>query len=426
MAGSALFTLLCLGTEAFCRFFLRWGYPYDYPGVRTWLRFGDFHAFFDKFHYFHSRAFFTHSGALPYPAPAVAAFKLFLFPVPTPHHGSLAIAEFEGSMLLASWGMLFAFRRALVRRGVLPSSATWFALGTYAFSFAFWFEFMQGNIEWVIWTVLMLGIWCLCRGRFLTAAICIGIAGSMKIYPIVLVGLLLSLRQYRAVVVTALAAAASTVVSLWLVCPDIAYSWTQTLAGLGSFEQTYMVHVRPVEVGFDHSLFALVKLALTASSGSKDLQARLGVYLALVALGGCALYFLRIRRLPITNQVICLTVAAIALPPVSYDYTLIHLYAGFALLVLFAVESAKASPQRMPPGLLPALLLFAFVLSPQSEFFHHGARFAGQLKCIALLALGYFGLRYPFFLRGLPDDSGLLERSPRFPLAMTESRAAAL
>ena len=419
LATSALCTVLCLGTEWVCRFLLHWGSPYDYPGVHTYLRFVDFHAFFDKFRFFHSRAFYTQPGVLPYPAPAIAAYKFFLVPQPSPHHGTAAIARYEGSMLASLLVMVVLFARSLVRRGLQPMAAMLFTLGAIACSFAFWFEFFQGNIEWVVWVFVTLAIYSFWRGWFPLAAACIGIAGSMKLYPIILVGLFLPKKQIREILLTAAAAVVSTLVSLWLVCPDIAYSWTRTLAGLGAFEQTYMVKVRPVEVGFDHSLFALVKLVLNIFAGPANLQARIGVYLATVALGGCLLFVLRIRKLPFTNQVLCLTVAAITLPPLSYDYTLIHLYPALALLTLVALQGAKAEASQTSAqnkGLLTALLLLAFVLSPQSEFIAAGIRFSGQLKCLALLALGYVGLRYPFPLAGLAFDRPRVSATVNRPL----------
>ena len=290
LATSALCTLLCLGTEAVCRFLLHWGAPYDYPGVHSWISFNDFHGFFPKFAFFHSRAFFSAWAVLPYPAPAVAAYKLFLIPQPTPRHGGGALARFLGSMLLTAAILLWGLRRALVRRGVLPRSATAFVAGVVAFSFAFWFEFAQGNIEWMVWALMMVGIWAFCRRRFWLAAVCIGLAGSMKIFPIIFLGLFLPVRRLRAVALALLSAAVATVVSLWLLCPDIPFSWVQTIAGLGSFEHKYMVHLRPVEVGFDHSLFALVKLALGLGAGSSHSQAGLGLYLTIAALGGCVLF----------------------------------------------------------------------------------------------------------------------------------------
>ena len=308
-------------------------------------------------------------------------------------------------MVIASLVMLALLGRAWVRCGVLPASAALFLLVTYALAFPFWFEFSQGNIEWVVWCVMMLGLWAFCTGRYRTAAICIGVAGSMKIFPIIFIGLFIPPRRYGAILLTLATAALSTVCSLWAVDPHLHQSWTQTAAALGIFAQEHMAQIRPLEGGFDHSLFALVKLVLNAFAGSREHEQGLGIYLALAALVGCLLFFVRIRKLPAVNQVLCLTVAAVALPPVSYDYTLIHLYAGLALLGFVAMEAAQHDQRPKVAGLVPALLLLAFVLSPESEFLVHGVRYSGQLKCVGLLALGYVCLRYPFPLAGLPAAS---------------------
>ncbi len=412
LAASAFFTLLCLGTEAVCASLLHWGAPYNYPGLKAFygkegalVRFVDFHTFFGKFHFFHSRLFYTESAVLPYPAPAVAAYKLFLMPLPTPHHGAWALARYEGSILLCSWVMLFLWRAALVRKGQRPLSATLFVLGCYLFSFAFWFEFAQGNIEWVVWAVLSLGLWAFCGRHFKAAALLIGLAGSMKIFPIIFVGLFLPIRRYRDALLTLLSAAASTVVGLWLVCPDIAYSWHHTVGALTNFEHESVAGFRPLELGFDHSLRSLVSLTLT-SFGLHDSQAFFGLYLLVVALGGVLLFFTRIRHLPLPNQILSLAIAAIFLPPVSFDYTLLHLYPGLVLLSLLAVQQERTAPGQSIRGLAAALVLLAFLLSPESELIWHGIRYAGQVKALALVALGYVTLRYPFQLTEAPLATG--------------------
>jgi len=57
-------------------------------------------------------------------------------------------------------------------------------------------------------------------------------------------------------------------------------------------------------------------------------------YMAVARRSRFNLYFWRIRTLPRTNQILALTVASIMLPPVSGDYTLIHLYIPWGALVL--------------------------------------------------------------------------------------------
>lgn len=418
---SAFFTLLSFGTEAVCRWVLRWGGIYSIPvsparydktGPVVW--FTDFHDFFDKFHYFHSRAFYTQSAVLPYPAPTVAAYKPFLIPLPTPHHGAWAIARFEGSMILLSLLLVILWYQALVKTGILKRMAALLVTVTYLCSFPFWFDVLQGNIEWLVWGLLSAALWAFCTSRFRTAAILIGIAGSMKIFPFIYVGLFLSVKRYRDTLLVLLAAVVSTLIGLWLVCPDVAYSWRQTILALTSFGHEYVVGVRP-EVGFDHSLFALIKL-MKAAHSPQGAATRPGPYLLVVAITGVLLFFLRIRHLPLPNQVLCLAISSVLLPPVSYDYTLLHLYAGLVLLTFVAIHrqdiQRRGLPQGPAFGLWAALLVLAFLLSPESELIWHGNRYAGQVKALALLALGYISLRYPFILPGLFEGSNSPSSQP--------------
>lgn len=406
LGASLLFLLSCAGTEAVCRHFLHRGTPYDYPLLRNFMQFPDYQSFIPKFRYFHSPEFYTHSYVLPYPAPTVGVIKLFMIPQPVAGHARGAVRRYEGTILLLITVMAFALRRFLIRRGIERRDATLFAAVTYLCAFPAWFDVTQGNIEWFVCGVLMLGVWAFCTRRFKTAATCIGVAGAMKIFPIIFIALFLPGRKYKEVLLTALSAAIATVVGLWLVCPNIHQSMVQTIGALGVFEHGYMVQVRSTEVGFDHSLFALVKLALRAIRGGPVHSRALRWYLPGVAVGGCVLYFWRIRKLPLTNQVLCLTVAAIVLPPVSYEYTLLHLYGAFVLLLIFALEQRRRS--TTPPGyLIVAMLLLAFLFAPESEFIAGGVRFGGQLKCVALLGLWYVGLRYRFGLR-----SELAENAP--------------
>ena len=55
-----------------------------------------------------------------------------------------------------------------------------------------------------------------------------------------------------------------------------------------------------------------------------------------VAVSGVILWFWRIRKPPILNQVTALSVASVLLPPLSHDYTLMHLYAPWVMLVMLA------------------------------------------------------------------------------------------
>jgi hypothetical protein len=402
MLQSGFWAVLCFSTEAFCHFFLHLRYPYDYPAVPAFLIFGDFRFWFGKLvTTFHTREFYTTGAPLMYPAPVVVVYKFFtLFSFS--QHALIATLRFVAVILATSWIMLYGFYRGLVRRGITPKSARIFLAAVYFLSFPFWFEVHQANMEFVVWVMVMLGLWAFWIRRPWAAAVFFGVAAAMKIFPLVFVGLFLTRKQYRQAAFTLVVVAFTTAVSLWLVYPDIAYSWRATNAAVGQFREMYMLHLLPTETGFDHSLFCLFKKVIPALPPPSVMSRLLTAYLAVAAVGGILLYLLRIRTMPMVNQILCLSIAAILLPPTSYDYTLLHLYAPFALVVFVAIECRSARPAL--PGLLLLFVLFAFLLSPQSEFIAHGLRFAGQLKAVALFLLGLAALIYRLPSKGDLDE----------------------
>jgi len=201
----------------------------------------------------------------------------------------------------------------------------------------------------------------------------------------VLVGLLISRRQYKQAVTTAAVFGVCTLVGLWMLCPNLAASWRGIRSGLEAFREWYVLGYE--QVGFDHSVVGCMK-ALTLVIHPDDtppqtLQMMIGLYIPVAAFAGILTYFGVIRMLPVINQVICLIVATILLPPISYDYTLLHLYVPWALLVLFAWENRG----RDVPGLTAAMVCFAILFAPETELIVHGQSYGGQVKACALVAL---------------------------------------
>ena len=149
------------------------------------------------------------------------------------------------------------------------------------------------------------------------------------------------------------------------------------------------------ENGVDHSLFALYKcIAVALGHDPANFLQSLSIYLALSALGGTLLYFLRIRHLPLLNQLLILTIASINFTAFSGDGTLLHLYYPFALLLFLTLGAWKRRTQV--PGLLPALLCFAVLLAPESYLVAGEWRFEGEVKCLILGYLLVLALRHPF------------------------------
>jgi hypothetical protein len=80
---------------------------------------------------------------------------------------------------------------------------------------------------------------------------------------------------------------------------------------------------------------------------------------------------------------------------VSYDYTLLHLYTPFLLMVFLAIDFWKRGVE-LPRSVWAAFICFMLLLAPLNEIIVHGERIAGQLKCLLLLALAFIALRYRF------------------------------
>ena len=389
---SMCWTGLCVGTELVCRLLLRWPYPYNYWAMPPQELFGDFHNYVTKFGFFHSPAFFL-GPPLTYPAPAVALYRLFV--LDGGRHVRTAVGLYVGFALLTFVGGTVMFAKSLVRRGLDVGSARMFAGAALVLSFPVWFELHQGNIEAMVWVLVSLGLWAVWTDRWWWAAGLLGAAGAMKLFPLILLALFVSGRRYRELGAAVATAGVVTGVSLWLVCPEMAESVRGTMAAMGALHGQ-MISLRSINMGFDHGLLSLIKSLLPATMAAATMELVVRGYVVLAAVAGVALYVGRIRHLPMANQMICLGVASVLLPPVSFDYTLIHLGTALVLCSLAAVEGDRSW------GLAAALGLLAFLLSFQSELIWQGVRVAGQLKAVGLMGLLGVGMWWPMGLTALP------------------------
>ena len=379
------FTVLAWGISAFCWRILHLRYPYTWPLDPRQFSFGDFTIFagcFPQLPHFPEVC----GQHIAYPAPAAMIYQLFYL-LPSPLHMFLGTGL--GIFLIAA----FFFARALIRRGIASSTAWAFTGTVLACAYPILFVMDRANIEVFLWLLVALGVWAYMRGGWALAATLFGVAASMKFYPAVFLGLLLAKKRYKEFFFGIFIVILTTVLSLWILGPTIQIANTEISRGLHSFGAGYISKIQAAGLGFDHSLFSIIK----ASVSDRDYHVYATLYFPLAALAGVVLFFWRICRLPRINQVLALTIAAVLLPPISYEYTLIHLYIPWALLTLYAVGSGDASRNFIRiPGVGFCFACFTFLLTPQSYFIVHSIRFTGQLKALVLVALFVAALRYPF------------------------------
>ena len=375
---------------------LHLGDPYDAPfPFLGQTSFSDFMFFDARFHAFHTPGFITMSGPIyTYPAVSAVGQSLFyLFPHP--------LASFLVFMVLTFVAAGVLFYRTLRREQIAARSAAILVLAFFL-SYPMWFEFVRANSEFPVWCVLMVGLWAMARRRPYLAAACFGVAGAMKLYPFIFLGLLMSRKHYRQLAFGLAVSGASYISALWLESGSVALSWRYRGDGLASIGGLFTL----LMVFYDHSLFELVKHGIviveTLLHGHKyklpwQVAARAERwYLLTFGVACLGVFFAWIRKVPLLNQIVALAVLCVLLPPISFDYTLIQLYFPCALLIFAAIEYARKHQGSMLPGLRNALLLMAAILAPETELSAYRFTLSSLIKWASLIALFVVALGQPF------------------------------
>jgi hypothetical protein len=310
--------------------------------------FEDIVVYRGRFSVYHSIKFFTSRAysAFAYPpgaAPIYAAFYRTHDAVQT--YLALAAATTIGAVL-AAWTLL----RRTSAVGLLPL--------LLFFCFPLVFLIQRANIEIVLWMLIACGLLAHRKGLGILAAVLVGLAAAIKLYPILLLGLFLNRREsLRAFVAGLVTAIAGLLAACAFTGPTLLAAARGFTNGVDRFQDHYVEKVSSTEVSFDHSLFSPVKYyAYTHHMSPAGWIVPYYLLAAAIAL----LLFLRVRTLPPLNRVIFLTVAMVSLPPVSFTYTLTHLYVPILLLI----ASFSASRVTPPWTAFAALGLLLFAMLP--------------------------------------------------------------
>jgi hypothetical protein len=377
-------------------------YPYGLPLFFSDDRWFDFTIYHDRFQHFRQPSFWdAYEYPFTYPAPLGVLYGL-LYRIP--HVLRFYLVGYAAFAVAAA----LTFIRVLRQRGLRAPIAIAFTATVVLFNYPLRTLFESANTEGVVAILAGFGIYAILRDRCWIGATLIAIAGTMKVFPFILLALLLSKRRYREFAWALVVAAATNIVSLAILGPTIAEAQRHITAGIHYVKYTFIFTTRPAAVTFNHSLFTLVKFGIVAlnrqlhpvadriaraSHERALLDITFNLYTAAAALFGIVAYFGWIRRLPLLNQVLALTACALLLPPLSADYTLLHLLLPFALLCVYATEKWKQSANVA--GLAAALLCFAPIFSFQT-YLTYRYRFSCEFRTIGLIALLYVVMRYPF------------------------------
>ncbi len=389
-----VFLIACVAITAFSWIFAHYYYQRtQFEDATLWQHdtndaFGDFTCYTDLFTYFHTPNFyFGPDDAFAYPSPsAVVYFWLYKM---GPHQ----LVIYLGGIVAAGLASAWLFLRGLLRRGVVAWQAALFVAGVTLSSWPLLFLFERANLEFIVWLLAALGLWALLRNHPMLAAVLFGLTASLKIYPVVLLALLFSWKHRRAFVVGITTFGLSLIAAFRFVGPTISAAFHGMVSGIQGFVSNYAATAHS-ELRFDHSFFATIKMfASNPPWNHQDFSTASHIYVPAIGAAAALFFLLCVRRLPLINRILFVTICMVALPPVSYDYTLVHLCIPFALITLAAVSTRS---QTSLPGFVPALACFTLIFTPQLFLFHNDFALNGVLKSAAMIGLLVLLVRCPW------------------------------
>jgi hypothetical protein len=223
---------------------------------------------------------------------------------------------------------------------------------TYPFVFAF----DRGNID-VFATLALFGFaWAMSNGRSRQAALFVGAAGALKIYPFIFVAAFIARRDWRSVAYATGCALFLTFLGCGYYGFDVAHTLDLYSQRLSHYNDAYAVG--HAGLGWGCSLFGPVKLVAVHvfHVGHEGLRTLVSIYtLATIGLALAGLAVLWRGRLALWQEVTVLTIAVNLLPTVSADYKLVDMVAPMILFLRDGADDAR----RIAYALLFGLLMIA-------------------------------------------------------------------
>jgi hypothetical protein len=366
----------------------RMGFSRFHYNPLTGDRYEDLMEFVPVYRLLHSAAFFDGSNGYRVAYPPLGAV-LYAIIYGTGH----PIAFYLGSAVAWLAACVWGIRRALVSHGVGVFVATLLPLTLAITSFPFAGLIQRGNIELYLWIFPATGTWLFFRGKHDAASVFWGLAAAMKLYPIVLLALLLPRRKWRAFVVGLGTFIGTSVASMVWLGPSIPVAWHGAVRNVVGYHDMRAGEWTLHELMANHTAYHIVRFA---TSAFKVPVSNLSlVYYLCGAVVLVLAFFGKLWRMPVANQLLALTAFMVAFPPVSYFYTLVQLYAPCLVLLFVALRAERAAVKVK--GLWRTTLLFLPLFSSFMLFtFPRVFLFGGLIQGLLLIVLFLCAIQYRF------------------------------
>lgn len=359
--------------------------------VRT-DRFGDIWNYRVLFFSLHTQAFFESANRFAYPAPC-AIFYDFLY-----KFGRNAHKVYILVFLATLSGSAYLFFRMLRGFEWSRQAAGYFAGFLVLTSYPWEKLFDRSNLEIFLYIFIALGFWAFITGREELAAVLWGCAGAMKIYPFLLCAVFFRKQSLRALFLCVFTFIAVLFLSFWWVGPTVQAAALGSLHGLTGFLDSYGGVVQLSRLTIDHSLLSAIKEICLVGDSSLQRSFLHGstMYQAAVVVIGPILYFRFVRRMPVWNQLCLFLVCIVLLPPVSYDYTLIHFYLVFWVITVAYLTALQQGRELQHARLF--YVMSALLMTSQGWIQVWVFRLNGLIKASALVALFVLLVKVPLTL----------------------------
>jgi hypothetical protein len=383
-------TAIAIMVVAFRGYVQHLPYPFNHLLFFPWERFSDLTHYVGKCAAFASGAPFR-GGDQPtwiYPAPAAYLTCDLL------NHTAAPIVLLSlVSLFICAFATLTLWRAAKAYGNQLALAGAAISV-TLLTSYPLAYGLDRANLETLMMGFVFLFIVFFAKENYWLAAAALVCAACIKPYPAFFAVLLLFRHRYRETAVAAAAFLALNYAALIGFGTSAGESFRGIQAGWKYFVENRVVTITPSEIGFDHSLFSVVKRAVQIlfHPALDGFGAYYQPYLLVMAVAGLALLW-RIRKMPVLNQFFALTLVTVYWPFVAYDYNLLELYLPWGLFVLFLLQ--EKAPPITARAALWILIPCAIAFTPQSFLLGPWSGFGGQIKAIALTAMLFAVLKNP-------------------------------
>jgi len=413
-ASLAALTLLAWGISFICARFLHLGFPFNTPLDNSAWSFSDLTDFYSTVRNLSAGGevlkSIAHGDIFNYFPSALYVFAFFIDLFPTP---VAALVSFEVAGALIA--LLVLLRAALKGSAVSPRWVVCTLFVTALCSYPFMFLIDRGNLEGVVWFFTFIGLAFFVGKRYMTSALFFAAAICVKPFPALFILLFLRRRRYREIAAAAVAVVAANLTALTVLGPTIAVAYRDVQWGFREYIDQIVTSYQNRGLGFDHSFFSCVKDVIRLSLGWPRPETLHNVLktayliwfpLSLLILLACGIYF---WRKPVINQLFAIVLAILLIPPVSYDYVLIHIYLPWGVFMIFLIRDvSRGRVDFSLSDCLWVLIPCAVLMTPQTYLTRTWGGFAGQVKALTemLLLLVVARIRMPCSLFGELSEDG--------------------